>query len=142
MGYDMDAADDARYSRLQQRRRKKSEQESEEMQTGNTNHCEEMSIIDTEAVEETEDIEEHQGVMEVVESVATWNVEGQVSVLEKKELTELRKENTILRKEVEVLSKFYNQQNQSLENKLKDDAKLLKFYTGKCICITMIYCLH
>ena len=70
----------------------------------------------------------------------------QVSILEKKELKELRKENTILRKEVEVLSKFYIEQNQSLENKLKDDAKLLKFYTGKQnACVKMmfnIYFLH
>jgi len=115
MGYDTDVTDDARYSNLQQRRRKRSEEESEVMQTGNANHCDEMSIIDTEVVGKTEAIEEHQGVKEVVESLATQNVETQVSVYEKKELAELRKENQTLRKEVAVLSKFYNQQNQPFE---------------------------
>ena len=36
MGYATDVADDARYSRLQQRRRKQSEHESEERQPGNS----------------------------------------------------------------------------------------------------------
>ena len=149
MGYATDVADDARYSRLQQRRRKQSEHESEDRQPGNSLDTEavgEVSSMDTEAVGE---METHEDV-EVVETLATHQKTNdqspQVSILEKKELKELRKENTILRKEVEVLSKFYIEQNQSLENKLKDDAKLLKFYTGKQnACVKMmfnIYLLH
>ena len=128
MGYDMDAVNDARYNRLQQRRRKQSElQEAEEMQA-ESDQCEEMSSIDPEAVGETT---EHPDVMEEVQLATHQNTEVQASMLEKKEVIELRKENTILRKEVEVLSKFYNQHNQLFEEKLKDDEKLLKFYTGK-----------
>lgn len=141
MGYATDVADDARYSRLQQRRRKQSERESEERQTENSD-CP-SSSVDTGTVGE---MEAHEDVIEAVETLTTHQKTDdqlQVSMLEKKELKELRKENTILRKEVEVLSKFYNQQNQSLEDKLKDDEKLLKFYTGKqSICITMMFSIY
>ena len=64
-------ADDVRYSRLQQRKRKQSEQESEERQTGNsldTEAVEEISSIDTEADVE---METHEDVIEVVETLAT-----------------------------------------------------------------------
>ena len=117
--------------------KKQSDGGTEEMYTENY-QCEEVNSIDLEGVGETESetIEYPDANMEVVQSDSHQNTEDQakLSILEKKELVELQRENIILRKEVEVLSKFYNQQNQLFEEKLKDDEKLLKFYTGKCSC--------
>ena len=63
MGYATDVADDARYSRLQQRRRKQSERESEERQTENSD-CP-SSSVDTGTVGRISDkeITEQSGIM-------------------------------------------------------------------------------